>query len=102
MRSERADTLEFSSILVTFSCVIVPTNKIDILVLVFGELMRSIAERLILGQAALAEIFFFAANNKLIRFTVSAFYHTCHHDLLGLISHCVACDDILCQPAPCA
>ena len=101
-RSERADTREFSSMFVTFPCVVVPTKKIDILVFVFGELMRSVTERLILGQAALAEIFFFAANDKLIRLNVSAFYQTCHHDLLGLISHCVACDDMPCPPAPCA
>ena len=86
-RSERADIREFSSKFVTFSCVIVPTKKIDILVLVLAELMRSVAERLILGQAALAEIFFLAAHNKLIRFIVSAFYHPCHHDILGLIGH---------------
>ena len=38
-RSERADIREFSSIFVTFSCVIVPTKKIHILVFVLGELM---------------------------------------------------------------
>jgi hypothetical protein len=30
----------------------------------------------------LAEIFFFPANNKLVRLTERAFHHTCHHDLL--------------------
>jgi hypothetical protein len=86
-RSERANVQEVSSMLVAFSCVIVPTKKIDVLVLVLGELMLSVTERLILGQAALAEIFFFAANNKLIRLTESAFHHTCHHDLLGCLGH---------------
>ena len=85
--SERADVQEVSSMRVTLSCIIVPTKKIDVLVLVLGELMRSVTERLILGQAALAEIFFFAADNKLIRLTESPLHHTCHHDLLGCLGH---------------
>ncbi|MEB0027352.1 hypothetical protein QN375_16440 [Pseudomonas sp. MH9.2] len=46
-RLERANIQKFSAMFVTLSCVVVPTKTIAVLVL--GELMRSVAERLIQG-----------------------------------------------------
>ena len=80
----------------TFSCVVVPIKTIDIRVLVLGELMCSVTKWLVLGQAALAEIFFFAANNKLIWLTLSVFYNTCHDDSPKVFV-CFSCAAMLCQ-----
>jgi hypothetical protein len=60
--------------------VVVPVKPVVLLGL--GEFMRSVTERLIPGQTALAEIFFLAADNKLVRFMVSAFNDACHALLL--------------------
>ena len=78
--SERANPREIAGVLMALARVVVPAEPVVFLGL--GEFMRSVTKWLVPGQTALAEIFFLAADNKLVRFMVSAFNDACHALLL--------------------
>jgi hypothetical protein len=63
--SESADFRKGICGFVAFSCVVVPVKLAGFLAL--SELVRAVAERLVLRQSATTEILFLATDNQLVR-----------------------------------
>src|SRR5882672_5646691 len=82
---EGPDTRELVRHLVALAGVVVPVELAGLLAL--GELVRAVAERLVLRQAAFAQPDFFSVDDVARRFRGGAFYKAGHIDSLFDYQH---------------